>query len=158
MDYFIDFVLVVLNLKPRPPLHLSTFVISRVISDDIVNSIPAGKYSCMIKTTYGMPVGEFEYGIGSGEIFVIALESQYRHQALEQQILIYMMHDMANAGATHIWKVCRRHGDFGRFFSGLWSFCWKDSHVFQGVEAPGYIMEIPEDTRKLPILPGIGIY
>jgi len=158
MDYFIDFVLVVLNLKPRPPLHLSTFVISRVISDDIVNSIPAGKYSCVIHTTHGMPVGDFGYSIGAGEVLHINLEDPYRHQALEQQILIYMMHDMANAGATHVWKVCTARGDYVRLFSHLWSFSYKGENIFPGVEASGYIMEIPEDTRKLPILPGIGLY
>ncbi len=151
MNNFLDFLLMAVHLKPPPPLLLSTLQISRAFFDDTLNSIPGGDISCRIHTRAGVHVGFFEYKIGSGSVESIHIEEPFRHQALEQQILIYMMHDMAEAGATHIWKACRQDDVDGRFFAQLWSFQFKAKNIFQGTDAPGYIMEIPGDLRMLPV-------
>jgi len=151
MNNFVDFLLMAVNLKPPPPILMRTLMISRGISDDTFNSIPGGDISCRIHTRAGILVGEFEYKVGSGSVDFIHIEEPFQNQALEQQILIYMMQDMAEAGATHIWKACWRDDVDGKFFSRLWWFQFKAKNIFKGVDTSGYIMEIPKDLWMLPI-------
>jgi hypothetical protein len=151
MNNFVDFLLMAVNLKPAPPLLLSTLKVSMVVSDDMYNSIPGGDISCRIHTAQGISVGRFNYKIGSGEIGLILLETPFQHRALEQQILVYMMQDMAEAGSTHIWKSCLRDSAAGRIYANLWSFEFRESSIFPGMNTSGYIMEIPRDLRTLMI-------
>ena len=145
--------------KPLPPLHLYTYTITRTISDDNHNRVPNGDIYCNVQTQYGKMVGEFNYRIKTGQIGGIYLSEKYRHRTLEQQMLIYMMKDMQDAGAREIWEVINNENESTpHFYSILWGFQYKKSHVHPSVTGPGYIMEIPKDLRTLLITPGLGKY
>jgi ribosomal protein S18 acetylase RimI-like enzyme len=139
-------------------LHLGTFKIQRNFSDDVWNKVSNGAINCRVYDKKES-VGEFDYRIKTGQIGGIFTEEKYRCRALEQQMLIYMMKDMQDAGAEHIWEVAPDDTVYGRrFYSKLWSFQYKRSRVHPSVTGGGYIMTIPKDLRSLPIIPGIGAY
>ncbi len=147
-------------LLPKPPLLLSTLKIEREISDDAWNKMPMGAISCHISTHDGVAVGDFNYRRKTGQVGGMFLAGPFRCQALEQQMLIYMMKDMQDAGAKQIWKVVPKEENTGdKFYSALWSFQFKDSRqVHPSVTGMGYAMDIPHDLRSLVVMPGIGIY
>jgi hypothetical protein len=103
----------------------------------------------------GISVGNFEFVPETGEVDKLFLEPPYRHRDLEQQILIYMMKDMQDAGATHVWDAVPEDDDF---YSNLWQFEYSTEKVHPTASGAGYIMPIPEDLRKILIKPGIGMY
>jgi hypothetical protein len=150
------------NLEPKSlqPLLLSTLKITKKITDDTWNRHPNGSMHCDIHTADGSSVGDFNYRTSTGQIGGIFLEEPYRLQALEQQMLVYMMKDMQASGATQIWEVIPKEHLSGQrmFYSSLWSFAYKDLHVHPSVTGGGYIMDIPDDLRTLTVTPGIGKY
>ncbi len=148
---------------PKPPLLLSTLNIAREVSNDAWNKVPMkvpmGAISCHVYTADGDSVGNFDYRIATGQVGGMFLEAPFRCQALEQQMLIYMMKDMQNAGAKKIWEVVSDETKNSyNFYSKLWSFAFKDSHVHPSVTGGGYAMDIPQDLRSLTVVPGIGVY
>ena len=155
-----------LLITPKlPPLHMGTLRIQREISDDVWNKFPIGSINCSVFDKQQKDdekeifVGEFNYRIHTGQVGGIFIANGYRYQALEQQMLIYMMKDMKDAGAKEIWEVINEETKHdSRFYSILWSFHFKNSHVHPSVTGPGYIMPIPEDIRSLVIVPGVGKY
>ena len=139
-------------------LHLGTFKIQEIFSDDVWNKVPGGAINCRVYDK-NESVGEFDYRTKTGQVGGIFTEEKYRCKALEQQMLIYMMKDMQDAGAKHIWEVAPEDTVYGRnFYSNLWSFEYKRSRVHPSVTGGGYIMIIPKDLRSLPIIPGVGAY
>ena len=145
--------------RPLPPLHLQTFRIVKTFSDDDHNKIPKGGVFCNVETLDGKPVGDFNYRSHNGQVGGMYLTEEYRHRTLEQQMLIYMMKDMQDAGAKEIWEVVNREMDKDkRYYSILWAFRFKPSHIHSSVTGPGYVMRIPEDLRSLIIIPGVGLY
>jgi hypothetical protein len=80
---------------------------------------------------------------------------------IEQQILLYMMREMQQAGATHIWEV--RPEDFwyerfcGQkpFYSLLWDFQYFSEWIHPSLNAEGYKMRIPDNINLLYIDPYI---
>ncbi len=159
MDKFLKSLALAIMPKPLPPLHLHAFQINRKIEDDTYNKCPGGDISCSVITSQGEMVGDFNYRIKTGQVGGMYLKEDYRKQTLEQQMLIYMMKDMKDAGATEIWEVINEETKHdSRFYSILWSFHFKNSHVHPSVTGPGYIMPIPEDIRSLVIVPGVGKY
>ncbi len=138
---------------------LQTFLIKCEVSDDTWNKHPMGDVSCTVHAADGSLVGDFNYRMKTGQVGGIYLTKKYRCQTLEQQMLIYMMTDMQAAGAKQIWEAAPNEAMSGqRFYSALWSFAYKDSRVHPSVTGTGYIMNIPADIRRLPIVPGVGIY
>ena len=161
MDYLLRTLAFAIMPKPLPPLHLYTYKISKKVSDDTHNHIPKGDISCKIHTRGGTLVGEFNYRSHNGQVGGMYLSENYRHRTLEQQMLVYMMKDMQDAGAKEIWEVINKETKAesdALFYSILWDFRYKKSHVHPSVTGPGYIMEIPKDLRTLLITPGLGKY
>ena len=149
----------VFGLLRKPPLLLSTFTIERKISDDTWNGVPHGDVKCRVVNVNGEFIGDFNYRIKTGQVGGMYLKEQYRFQALEQQMLVYMMKDMQDACTKQIWEVVSNEKHTGdRFYSVLWNFAYKDSHIHPSVTGGGYAMDIPLDIRALPIVPSIGIY
>ena len=145
--------------KPLPPIHLYTLKISKSTSNDQHNGVPNGDISCKIHTQTGHLVGDFNYRSHNGQVGGMYLTPDYRHRTLEQQMLVYMMKDMQDAGAREIWEVISKETDSNiRFYSVLWDFQYKKSHVHPSVTGPGYIMTIPNDLRTLTLTPGLGKY
>jgi hypothetical protein len=141
------------------PLLLSTMKIKTEISDDTWNKIPQGDIRCQVHTPDGHLVGNFNYRIKTGQVGGMFIAERFRFQALEQQMLIYMMKDMQDAGAKQIWEVVSNENSSGpRFYSALWSFAFVEPAVHPSVTGSGYAMDIPRDIRTLTVLPGIGIY
>jgi hypothetical protein len=161
MSLIYNTILLAVNLlsqKALPPLHLGTFKIRRKFYDDIRNKVRNGCISCHIYDNSDL-VGEFDYKIKTGQVGGFFMAEKYRRQALEQQMLIYMMKDMQDAGAKNIWEVVPNDAACGRiFYSKLWSFAYKASHIHPSVTGGGYIMDIPMDLRSLAIIPGVGVY
>jgi hypothetical protein len=155
-----------LLITPKlPPLHMGTLRIQREISDDVWNKFPIGSINCSVFDKQQKDdekeifVGEFNYRIHTGQVGGIFIANGYRYQALEQQMLIYMMKDMQDVGAKRIWEVVPDETNTSyNFYSKLWSFQFKKSHVHSSVTGGGYIMDIPKDLRTLPIMRGIGVY
>ena len=113
-----------------------------------------GDISCKVHDQNGIFVCEFNYRIKTGQVGGMFIAEQFRFRALEQQMLIHMMKDMQDAGAQQIWEVVSN----SKFYSRLWDFQFKDSHVHSSVTGGGYSMDIPRDIRTLTVLPDIGMY
>ena len=147
-----------MTVQPTPAL-LSMFKIEQEISDDPWNRVPMGAISCRVYDGKGESVGDFNYRIKTGQVGGIFVEEPYRRRGLEQQMLMYMMKDMQDAGAEQIWEVAPDDTKIGRvFYSRLWSFAYKNSRIHPSVSGGGYAMDIPHDIRALQVVPGVGAY
>lgn len=144
------------------PLLLASFEIHREFRHDTWNGIEFGEIHCklLVDDAAGVMnnargkqvIGEFNYRVSVGQIMHIGLERGYRGRTLEKQILVYMMKDMQDSGATHIWEVVPNDAFMGRIhYSTLWDFKYMNENVHPSVIGMGYIMEIPCDLRTLKI-------
>jgi hypothetical protein len=107
------------QLFMQRPLLLSTMKITSEISDDTWNNVPQGDIRCRVHTPDGVSVGDFNYRSKTGQVGGIYIAEKFRCQALEQQMLIYMMKDMQDAGANQIWEVASNEKSMGyKFYSG----------------------------------------
>jgi len=100
-------------------------------------------------------VGEFKFAANTGQVAGIHLEAPYRNRDLEAQILIYMMKDMQDHGASCIWEVASCHQGI---YSNLWDFKYKPHNIHSTETERGYSMEIPQDIRSLVVPLGVGKY
>ncbi len=140
-----------MNHVSQLPRLLSTMKITSKISDDTWNNVPQGDIRCRVHTPDGVSVGDFNYRTKTGQVGGIYIAEQFRCQALEQQMLIYMMKDMQDAGAKQIWEVVSKSMGY-KLYSALWSFAYVDSAVHPSVTGSGYAMDIPHDIRTLTVL------
>jgi len=144
------------------PLLLNSFRIYKREKDDTWNKKPGTEYHCKILAEDNTPnakagikeIGHFDYRATVGQIGRLYLADGYRNRCLKEQILIYMMKDMLDHGATHIWEVCNE--DMSRWsdetsYSKMWDFKYKADAVHPSVTGTGYIMPIPKDPRELVI-------
>lgn len=138
---------------------LPALKIHHTISDDEWNRVPMGAIDCKVYDRDDTYVGEFFYRIKTGQVGGMYIAESYRCMGLEQQMLIYMMKDMQDAGAKQIWEAMPHESCVGeRFYSALWSFAFTKSCVHPSVTGGGYVMDIPKDLRELVVLPGVGKY
>jgi len=71
-------------------------------------------------------------------------------------MLLYMMREMQQAGATHIWEVVPEDMYYPYsppFYSLLWDFKFSVGPVHNTVRGKGYIMKIPDNINTLRIVP-----
>lgn len=148
--------------KPTQPLLLSSFKIYRSITDDRWNKKPGSEYYCVILAKETDPqaragikeIGHFKYRASVGQVNTIYLHPDYRDRLLREQILVYMMKDMLDHGATHIWEGYPERNlmyhETHPYF-GLWDFEYKCKDVHPGVTGTGYSMPIPKDPRELVV-------
>lgn len=148
------------NPKHTHPLLLSTFKIYRTIKDDHWNKKPQSDIYCRIVAEDKDPdaragikdIGHFTYRAAVGQVGGIYLEPDYRGRLLREQILVYMMRDMLDHGATHIWEVYPPAKNNKDTYSDLWDFEYKAGNaVHPSVTGGGYTMRIPSDPRELVI-------
>jgi len=140
---------------PKYPLLLSSFKIIKTVRDDTWNAKPGTEYYCKILTREPMPlwIGHFDYRASVGQVGRMYIDPLYQGRCLEEQVLVYMMRDMQDAGATHIWEVRPEENDAWdhKLFSKLWDFTYKPEDLHPSVTGGGYIMPIPKDPRHLCI-------
>lgn len=143
----------------RRGLLLQSFHIRRHLDNDLWNGHAQSAAFCEVSTDLNDVVGQFNYLCKSGQVGNIYLNPKFRGEMLEQQMLVYMMKDMQDAGAKHIWKMTleEKHPPF--FYSApLWKFKYKPRSVHPSVTGGGYAMEIPKDLRSLILKKGIHVY
>ena len=149
--------------KALPPMNISSLTMVKTIKDDLWNRVPGGSVHVQMFTEDGSTVGDFDYRTATGQVGGMFLTEDFQGRALEQQMLIYAMHDMKAAGARDIWEVVvNENGPSSyfhrpKFYSRLWKFRYC-SPVHDSVTGSGYTMRIPNDPQSLPIIPGVGIY
>jgi len=150
--------------KPTHPLLLGTFKIYKSTQDDRWNKKPGTEFLCKILTEDDDPnahasikeIGHFQYRATVGQVCGIYLEPDYRGRLLREQVLIYMMRDMLDHGATNIWEWYPKKNeimDEAHAYCGLWGFQYQDKAVHPSVSGTGYSMPIPADPRELVIKP-----
>jgi len=143
-----------LEALKRGPLLLSSFRIKKEILDDTWNQKPKTAYSCEVLADDDTVVASFDYRAAVGQVYSLYVHKNYKGRGLEEQMLIYMMKDMQDLGATTIWEVCSpKHNCWGKIiYDGLWCFCYKPGReVHPSVRGGGYVMPIPQDPRTLQI-------
>ena len=140
------------HMRPSPRL-LASFAITRHVRDDRWNNQPNSDVYCQIINEHGHCVGDFNYLTAVGQIGDIFLVNSLRNCMLEQQILLYMMRDMQQAGATHIWEARPQFlwHESKPFYSLLWDFKYASEWIHPSMNTQGYVMEIPENIDLLPL-------
>jgi len=148
--------------KPTHPLLLSTFKIYKSTRNDKWNKSPGTEYHCRILAEDNDPdakasikeIGNFQYRATVGQVCSIYLEPDYRGRLLREQVLIYMMKDMLDHGATHIWEyypINNKEYFEEHAYHHLWDFEYQNKAVHPSVSGTGYSMRIPPDPRELVI-------
>lgn len=148
--------------KPKHPLLLSTFKIYKTTKNDTWNKKPNSEYHCRILAEDKDPnaragikeIGHFNYRATVGQVGGIYLQPDYTERLLREQILIYMMKDMLDHGATHIWETSPPELEWGNklHYTGLWDFQYTGKQpAHPSVTGSGYIMKIPGDPRELVV-------
>jgi len=145
------------------PLLLSTFKIYKTVKDDKWNKKPSSEYHCRILAEDKNPdskaeikeIGHFNYRATVGQVGGIYLHPEYRGRLLREQVLIYMMKDMLEHGATHIWETSPPEGEewiSEKHYTDLWDFeHFQINKLHASVTGGGYKMPIPSDPRELVI-------
>lgn len=150
--------------KSTHPLLLSTFKIYKTTKNDTWNKKPNSEFHCRILAEDNDPnaragikeIGHFNYRATVGQVGGIYLKPEYLNRLLREQILIYMMKDMLDHGATHIWETSPPELEWGmkRHYTGLWDFQYTGKQpAHPSVTGSGYTMKIPSDPRELVIKP-----
>ena len=140
--------------EAKTPLLLNSFKISKTVKDDVFNGKPSSYYWCKVVTDSNQVIGHFDYRASVGQIGSIYVHPNHKGRLLKEQMLIYMMKDMQDAGATDIWEVCPKMNKKMPkiLYHGLWNFTYKPSKcVHYSVTGGGYTMPIPKDLRTLQI-------
>jgi len=145
------------------PLLLSTFKIYKTKKDDKWNRKPGSEHHCRILAEDKDPnakagikeIGYFNYRTTVGQVGGIYLKPEYRGRLLREQILIYMMKDMLDSGATHIWETSPPENEewiSEKHYTELWDFKYYAPHqLHASVTGGGFKMPIPSDPRELVI-------
>ena len=143
------------------PLMLNTLRIDRKVKDDLWNNKPASEIWCEVFTDEGKPVCDFSYRPAVGQVGHLRTEQTFKKRLLGQQMLLYMMREMQQAGATHIWEVVPEDSYYNGFrppfYSILWDFKFSEGPVHKTVGGTGYIMEIPDNINTLRIVPNADV-
>ncbi len=145
-------------LQPKDPvLLLQSFAIKRKIADDHWNKKPGTEITCHVLDDNGKCFAEFEYRTTVGQVGRISIVNGYRNSLLKEQIVLYMMREMQQAGATHIWEAMPSEYEMAGFaglpffYTRLWGFKFAETKVHPTVSGGGYIMEIPSNINELRI-------
>ncbi len=147
--------------QQNQPLLLNTLHIVRNVKDDTWNNKVASEVFCKVFTEDNEPVCDFSFRKAVGQVGHLRTEEKFKNCMLMQQMLLYMMREMQQAGASHIWEVVPKDieatNSFCRqpFYSLLWDFKFSQSPVHETVGGMGYIMKIPDNINELRIMPNI---
>jgi len=121
----------------------------------------ASEITCKVFTDDNQPICDFSFRKAVDQVGHLRTEDKFKNRLLMQQMLLYMMHEMQQAGATHIWKVVPQDTEvkdqWSRllFYSVLWDFKFGRGPVHKTVGGSGYIMKIPANINELRIMPNI---
>jgi hypothetical protein len=140
----------------KVPQILQTYSITRSVTDDRWNHKPNSDVTCYVMNDQDTCIAEFNYRTTVGQVGWIWVSDQDRSLLLVEQILIYMMKEMQQAGATHIWEAKPKENVkcflyIRPLYSNLWDFRYVAEKVHPTVTGGGYIMEIPQNINLLQI-------
>ena len=147
-------------LQPKKPaLLLQSFEIKRKVVEYEDYNVTTSYTKCHVLNDEGKCFAEFEYRPTLGEVGRIYVTEGYHKSLLKEQIVLYMMREMQQAGATHIWEAMPSEFETKRFVGSpffyfkLWSFKYVHINVHPTVVGGGYSMEIPQNINELRIVP-----
>ena len=141
---------------PPPPMVNLNDLRARKVSWPIKGRVRKdGGTKMDLFTKSGRPVGDFVYRSSDGYVGGIFLEKPFRHQGLEQQLLLYAMRDMKAAGAKYIWEVVTEDT---QYYGRLWNFSYVPKDICPPCTGMGYKMAIPEDIDSLKVDTTLSMY
>lgn len=145
-------------LRPKRPVQLlQSFEIKRKVVDYEHYNVTTSYTKCHVLDHDGKCFAEFEYRPTLGEVGRIYVTDGYQRSLLKEQIVLYMMREMQQAGATHIWEAMPNEFEMSSwvgsplFYFELWDFKYAHVNVHPTAVGGGYIMEIPKNINELRI-------
>ena len=127
-------------IKPLP-LNFTDIKQVKLISNDTWNNIPFGYYNVEFYS-FDKKIGTITYRIGTGQIGLFYIDTEYRNKGYGKKILTQVISDMQKYNTTHIWAVTsKNHPFWSNVFNA--SFKWYDSgELHTSVKGYGYKMKI----------------